>query len=194
MTSKEILSMSDANQSKTSAFCQRNSNNWLCYFPGRRAPICINFVGASFNRKESSCLAGSTLFSSSLFSSCLGVRVLLFLYTLDDIMKHCHSNCWTLRISLTPFFVGKRIRRCLVEITLSSLLNPGYPRMTLYIEDTQTTMNITWGVLYRGGIPVMMEKVISPSILIDFLEKSANKGISTHFSWFSDRFIQAKAS
>lgn len=66
-------------------------------------------------------------------------------------------------------------------MTMSSQLSLGHLRTMLYIEGTQTTINIRKIMLYQGGVPIIMRRVISPSTLIEFSEKPT-KNIKIHFN------------
>lgn len=121
----------------------------ILFSSSKRALIYTNLDGSSFlNGKETTHLDGLPLFSGSFWSSYLAVSVSLAFCTLVAIIKHCRASCWSLRILLTPFLIKKWTRRHQVETITSSWFNHGHSRITLYAESTQTTINVSWTILY----------------------------------------------
>lgn len=183
--------MSSIDQAKISKLIHRKSIGHFLSFSGKIAPTQTDFTRSSFNRKDNSCSADSPLFSGSFWSSCLVVGTLLTFCILDTIRKHCRANRWSPHISLTPFLIGKWMRRLLIEMIAFNQSIHGHLRMTLYAKGMRITMNVMKMVLYWSRVPAITGRMIFPSISIESLVK-LTRDTEIDFKQFKGKFIRTK--
>ena len=132
ITSGEILGMLVADQAKTSAFLLNRSSSCFRTDSGRSDPIWTIFIGLIFlNVIETSHSTGSPLSLLSLWSSLSTDKRSLELLPSIETMKQYRASCWSLRISLIPFFVENQTRRWYIETTALNTLSPGHPSIAL---------------------------------------------------------------